>query len=188
MILWELFYTFFTIGAFTFGGGYAMIALIQSEVASKGWLTQQQLVDFVAIAESTPGPIAVNMATFVGSRVGGFWGALLATLGVVLPSFVIILVVAKCFRRFRSSTLVKGAMSGLKPAVIGMIGSAILSMSMTVFFPAGLTAAVFTQPAFYAAAGIFAGALILSFRKLHPIGVILLTAAAGVALGYLGII
>ena len=188
MILWELFFTFFTIGAFTFGGGYAMIALIQSEVASKGWLTQQQLVDFVAVAESTPGPIAVNMATFVGSREGGFWGALLATLGVVLPSFVIILVVAKCFQRFRSSTLVKGAMSGLKPAVIGMIGSAALSVAVTVFFPAGLTLAVFTQPAFYAAAGIFAGTLILSFRKLHPIGVILLTAAAGVALGYLGII
>lgn len=188
MILWELFYTFFTIGAFTFGGGYAMIALIQSEVSAKGWLTQQQLVDFVAVAESTPGPIAVNMATFVGSRVAGFWGALLATFGVVLPSFAVILAVAKCFRRFQRSTLVKGAMSGLKPAVIGMIGAAALSVGMTVLFPAGLTAAVFTQPAFYAAAGIFAGALLLTLKKLHPIGVILLSAAAGIALGYLGII
>ena len=87
MIFWELFWTFFQIGAFTFGGGYAMLPLIQSEVASHGWMTDTQLVDFVAVSESTPGPFAVNISTYVGMVTGGPLGAACATLGVVLPSF-----------------------------------------------------------------------------------------------------
>ena len=94
MIFLELFITFFKIGAFTFGGGYAMLPLIQEEVLSKGWISAESLVNFIAISESTPGPFAVNMATFVGSAQGGFLGAFLATLGVVLPSFIIILIIA----------------------------------------------------------------------------------------------
>ena len=86
MIFWELFWTFFQIGAFTFGGGYAMLPLIQSEVASHGWMTDTQLVDFVAVSESTPGPFAVNISTYVGMVTGGPLGAACATLGVVLPS------------------------------------------------------------------------------------------------------
>ena len=94
MIFLELFLTFLMIGAFTFGGGYAMLPLIQEEVAAKGWIDAASLVDFVAVSESTPGPFAINMATYVGSEMGGVLGAACATLGVVLPSFVIFLIVA----------------------------------------------------------------------------------------------
>jgi len=86
MIWLELFITFFEIGAFTFGGGYAMLPLIQEQVAAHGWLTQQELIDFIAVSEGTPGPFAINVSTYVGMETGGFLGALCATLGVVLPS------------------------------------------------------------------------------------------------------
>ena len=94
MIYLKLFLTFLKIGAVSFGGGYGMISLIREDCLGYGWLTEEELLNFIAVAESTPGPIAVNMATFVGSSQGGFWGAMLATLGVVLPSFIIILLVA----------------------------------------------------------------------------------------------
>ena len=177
MIYLELFWTFFLIGAFTFGGGYAMLPLIQEEVAAKGWLEAEKLVNFVAVSESTPGPFAVNMATYVGSEMGGVLGAACATLGVVLPSFVIILIVARCFERFRGSKLVKGCMSGLKPAVIGMIGTAILSVSRTVF----------VEPGLLVSGAIFAGMLILAFKKVHPIVLICLSALLGIGAGLLGL-
>lgn len=134
MIWIEPFLTFLKIGAFTFGGGYAMLPLIQSEVERHGWLTQAEVVDFIAVSESTPGPLAINMATFVGIRTGGVLGAVCATLGVVLPSFLIILIVAKFYEKFRKSRAVDGVMYGLRPAVIGLIGAAFLSVGMTVFF------------------------------------------------------
>ena len=121
----ELFLAFLKIGAFTFGGGYAMIAMIQAEAERHGWLTQEELVDFVALSESTPGPLAVNMATFAGMRTGGVLGAVIATLGIVLPSFIIILIIAKCFEKYKKSKAVGGIMYGLKPAVVGMIGAAL---------------------------------------------------------------
>lgn len=184
MIYLELFWTFLVIGAFTFGGGYAMLPLVQSQVAEKGWLDAQALVDFVAVSESTPGPFAVNMATFVGARMGGAAGAVCATLGVVLPSFVIILVVAKCYDRFRKSSLVSGCMAGLKPAVVGMIAAAAVSVGKTVLFAPGVG---LLQPGFYVTLGIFALGLLAAFRKLHPIVIICLSAALGVAAGFLGI-
>ncbi len=188
MIFWELFWTFFLIGAFTFGGGYAMLPLVQSEVAAKGWMAAEALVDFVAVSESTPGPFAVNMATFVGARMGGVFGAVCATLGVVLPSFVIILIVAKCFDRFRSSRIVSGCMAGLKPAVVGMIATAVVSVAGTVFFPNGVNLVVFSRISTYLSAGIFALCLILAFKKAHPIALICLSAALGVAAGYAGLL
>jgi len=189
MIYLELFWTFFTIGAFTFGGGYAMLPLIQEEVAAR-WsdmISAESMVNFVAVSESTPGPFAVNMATYIGSVMGGPLGSLCATLGVVLPSFCVILIVAKCYERFQNSRIVKGCMVGLKSAVVGMIGGAILSVVMTVFFPAGVTLAVFTQPAFYVSAGIFGVMTVLAFKKVHPIIIICLSAVAGIAAGYLGV-
>ena len=177
MILLELFWTFFKIGAFTFGGGYAMLPLIQSEVTAKGWIDPAALVDFIAVSESTPGPIAVNMATYIGSELGGIPGAACATLGVVLPSFVIILIVAKCFERFRKSRAVQGAMSGLKPAVVGLIATAVISV--------GKTVAGFGSPMFYVCLGIFLLMLLLAFKKVHPIAIICLSAAVGIAAGYL---
>ena len=185
MILLELFWTFFKIGAFTFGGGYAMLPLIQSEVTAKGWIDPAALVDFIAVSESTPGPIAVNMATYIGSELGGVPGAVCATLGVVLPSFVIILIVAKCFERFRKSRAIQGAMSGLKPAVVGLIATAVVSVGKTVFFPTGLTLAVFASPMLYVCLGIFAVMLLLAFKKVHPIAIIGLSAVVGIAAGYL---
>ena len=100
MIYIKLFLTFFEIGLFTFGGGYAMISLIRDDCLANGWLTESELLNFIAVAESTPGPIAVNMATFVGSSQGGFFGALIATLGVVLPSFIIISLIASVLTHF----------------------------------------------------------------------------------------
>ena len=185
MIFLELFLVFLKIGAFTFGGGYAMLPLIQEEVLRRGWLSETEIVDFIAVSESTPGPFAVNVATYVGSQVGGILGAFLATLGVVLPSFIIILIVARCFAAFRNSRIVRGCMSGLKPAVIGMIGAAALSIAVTVFFPSGLTTAVFTTPAFYVSLATLALSLLLAFRKVHPILIICLSAVIGIGAGYL---
>ena len=176
MIYLELFWTFFLIGAFTFGGGYAMLPLIQIEVVNKGWLANEAVVNFIAVSESTPGPFAINMATYVGSEMGGILGAACATLGVVMPSFIIILTVAKCYDRFKNSKLVKGAMSGLKPAVIGMIGTAVLSIGRTVF----------VQPGLLFSAALFAAMAVLAFKKVHPIIIICISAAAGIAAGMLG--
>ena len=185
MIYLILFLTFFKIGAFTFGGGYAMLPLIQEEVLRQNWLTQQELVNFVAVSESSPGPFAVNISTFVGSQMGGVFGSFCATLGVVLPSFIIILIVAKCFERFKTNIAVKGCMSGLKPATIGLIGAAIVSVGETVFFPSGLTAAAFLDVNFYVSLIIFIIMTVLAFRKVHPIAIICMSAVVGIAAGYL---
>ncbi len=198
MIFLELFATFFMIGAFTFGGGYAMLPMIQEQVGQR-WghiISQQQMIDFVAVSESTPGPFAINMATYIGSEVGGqaggpllgLFGSFCATMGVVLPSFVVILIVAKCYERFCSSRIVKGVMTGLKPAVVGLIGSAIYGVFLTVFFPAGYTLAVFSGAGFYVSAGIFGLMLVLAFKKVHPILLICLSAALGIAFGYMGLL
>ena len=180
MILLQLFWTFFKIGAFTFGGGYAMLPLIQAEVAAHGWMDAEELINFVAVSESTPGPFAVNISTFVGVRLAGIPGAICATLGVALPSFVIILIVAKCFRRFKNSALVQGCMSGLRPAVVGLIATALLSVGQTVFFPDGIAFGA----AFFVSLGVFLLSAVLAFKKLHPIWIIVISAAIGVAAGY----
>ena len=185
MIFLELFLAFLKIGAFTFGGGYAMVPLIQAEVERMGWLTSEELIDFIAVSESTPGPLAVNMATFVGVRTAGVPGALCATLGVCLPSFVIILLVAKFFQKFKESLAVKGAMSGLKPAVIGLIAAAFVSVSKTVFFSGEISVSVFTGIDFWIALCIFILTAVLSFKKkIHPIVLIVLAAALGIIAGF----
>ena len=187
MIYFDLFLTFLKIGLFTFGGGYAMLPMIQEEVAAHGWLNQSELINFIAVSESTPGPFAVNIATFVGTRTGGIFGGLCATLGVILPSFVIILIVARCYLKFKSNKLVVGAMNGLKPAVVGLIAAALLSLSGTVFFPQGLSATVFGTAHFYVSLGIFAVAVVLAFKKLHPILIVLISAVIGIIAGEIGI-
>ena len=196
MIYLELFFTFLMIGAITFGGGYAMLPIIQKEVAAKGWVDAASLVDFVAVSESTPGPFAINMATYVGSTVGGegvgVWGSILgaicATLGVVVPSFVVILIVAKCYDAFRQSKVVKGCMSGLKPAVVALIAGAVISVGLTVFFPDGVALGAFTQLKFYLAVAISAVMVVLAFKKVHPIIIICISAVLGIILGYLGLL
>ena len=182
MIFLDLFFTFLKVGLFTFGGGYAMLPMIREEVLAHGWLTMEELIDFIAVSESTPGPFAVNIATFVGTQCGGVCGALCATLGVVLPSFVILLIVAHVFKKFQKSLVVKGVLSGLKPAVVGLIGAAILSVAGAVFLPDG--AFVFS-PALLISAGIFSASCVLLFwKKIHPIYLILGAATLGIAGGY----
>lgn len=135
MIIFELFYTFFLIGLFTFGGGYAMIPLIESQIVGKGWLTASTLYDFIAISECTPGPFAINIATFVGSSMSGFVGALVAVIGVILPSFLIILLLATILRRFAKNKYYLGAIDGVKPVVISLITSTVLFLAIkTIFF------------------------------------------------------
>ena len=123
--LGTLFLTFLKIGAFTFGGGYAMVALLETEFVEKhGWLTQEEFLDMTAIAESTPGPMAVNSATYLGYRLGGFAGAAVSTAAVVLPSFLIIYVISLFFDQFLSLSLVARAFRGIQVCVIYLIGSA----------------------------------------------------------------
>ncbi len=196
MMFLELFLTFFMIGAVTFGGGYAMLPMIQEQVGIR-WghlISSESLINFVAVSESTPGPFAVNMATYIGSVVGGqngsaalsVFGSFCATMGVVMPSFIVILIVAKCYDKFRESRVIKGCMTGLKPAVVGLIGGAILSVLMTVFFPTGATPAVFSMVSFYASAAVFTLMLILAFKKVHPILIVCMSAVLGIVSGYLG--
>ena len=185
MIFLELFLTFFKIGLFTFGGGYAMLPLIQAEVYAKDWLSAEELINFVAVSESTPGPFAVNIATYIGTETGGLLGAVCATLGVVMPSFLVILIIAKIYDKFRKNKGVQGCMSGLKPAVVGMIGAAILSMVGTVLFPNGIAATdAMKNPALPISILLAAVMTYLAFKKVHPIIIICISAAVGILCGY----
>ena len=184
MLYFELFITFFKIGAFTFGGGYAMLPLIQEEVLLHNWISEGELLDFIAVSESTPGPFAVNIATYTGNTVAGILGAFFATLGVILPSFLIILAVARFFEKFNQNKLVKGVMSGLKPAVVGLIAAAILSVGKTVFFPVAIAKSVLYSPEFYISISIFFLSALLAFKKIHPIFIIIIAAILGILSGF----
>ena len=185
MIYINLFFTFLKIGAFTFGGGYAMLPLIRASITENNWMDDDQILNFIAVSESTPGPFAINVSTYVGMEAGGIFGSVLATLGVVLPSFIIILIVAKLYDKFKTNKYVQGAMSGLKPAVIGFIATAVLSTGITVFFPTGIKLEVMGTFAFITSVIIFLSMLILALKKVHPIIIIGISAAAGIAYGYL---
>ena len=129
----ELFFSFFKIGLFTFGGGYAMIPIIQREVIdNRHWIEQQEFLDLLTLAQSAPGPISLNTAVFVGYKMYGYRGALSALLGVILPSFLIILVVAIFFSQIRENAIVDAAFKGMRPAVVALIVAPILSLSQTV--------------------------------------------------------
>ena len=121
MIYLKLFYEFFLIGLFTFGGGYAMIPLIKETVVNNGWLTLDEFYSFIGICESTPGPIAVNMATYIGSTQGGILGSIAATLGVILPSFIIILVIAICLKKLVENKYFKNFIKGVRPVIVSLI-------------------------------------------------------------------
>lgn len=123
MIYWYLFIEFLKIGLFTFGGGYAMLPLIKEVVLKYSWLTEEQFFDFIGVCESTPGPVAINMATYIGSMQGGFLGSLIATFAVVLPSFIIILLVASIFKKFINNRFFQQALLGIKAVIIGLIFS-----------------------------------------------------------------
>lgn len=134
MICLRLFLVFLEIGAVSFGGGYGMISLIREQVISNGWLTESELLDVIAVAESTPGPIAVNAATFIGSKQAGIPGALCATLGVILPSFIIILLIAALVRGLLKYKGVQAFLSGVRPCVVALILATAATMALSVLF------------------------------------------------------
>lgn len=128
MIYLQLFYTFFKIGLFGFGGGYAMLSMIQGEVVTHyGWLSSQEFTDIVAISQMTPGPIGINAATYVGfTSTGSVWGSVIATFAVVLPSFILMLTISKFFLKYQKHPVVESIFGGLRPAVVGLLASAAL--------------------------------------------------------------
>ena len=128
MIYQQLFYTFFKIGLFGFGGGYAMLSMIQGEVVTRyDWVSTQEFTDIVAISQSTPGPIGINAATYVGfTATGSIWGSVIATFAVVLPSFILMLTISKFFLKYQKHPAVEAVFSGLRPAVVGLLASAAL--------------------------------------------------------------
>lgn len=166
-----------------------MLPLIQEAVIQNGWMEPTQIVNFIAVAESTPGPFAINTATYVGMHMGGLFGAFCATLGIVLPSFVIILVIARFFEKFKDNKVVEWIMSGLKPAVIGLIATAVISIGRTALFPNGFVLGNLISYEFACILVNFAITVYLVFvKKVHPIAVILTSAFIGIAAGYLPMI
>ena len=177
----QLFLTFFLIGCLTIGGGNVMIPLIQHQVVSvHGWITEEAFTNIIAVSQMTPGPIGINCATYVGFEVLGFWGSLLATLALVLPSFLIVLAIVKIYEKLSGNYLFKGMMTGLKPAVAGLLGAAALVLILSVQWNGGLPQVSIIAENFphWSSWVLFAGALIATFCfKLSPI---VLLAAAGV--------
>lgn len=182
--LLELFWAFFKIGAFTFGGGYAMIPLMEQAVVP-GYISYELFVDMIAISESTPGPFAINMATFIGTEQYGIPGALFATLGVVLPSFIIILLIAILGANFLKNKHVKAAFYALRPAAVGLIIVAVLSLFSKAVFP-NLDFKHFSFKELINHFELFPVIIILivfaiskTFKKLHPIYLIIISGILG---------
>ena len=194
-LLLQLAWTFFLIGAFTFGGGYAMLSLIQNQVVVEhSWITESAFTDIVAVSQMTPGPIGINSATYVGyevlqgatgSHLLGICGSLTATLSIMLPSFILMLLIVRFYEKFRTSTLYAGTMSFVKPAVVGLIGAAavilILKTTWTGFTPnVQIVADNFPDWKSWVLLG---GALAAGYwGKLNPIYLILAGAVLGIIL------
>ena len=184
MIYLQLLWSFVQIGLFSIGGGYAAMPLIQNQVVDiHGWLTMTQFADIMTIAEMTPGPIAINAATFVGIRVAGIPGALVSTLGCILPACFIVTLLAFIYYRFKGLTLVQGVLSGLRPAVVAMIASAGLSLLILSLYGQRALPAANLSGINFISVGIFAVALFVLRRwKISPVWVMLGAGAAGVLL------
>ena len=177
--LLEIFLTFLRIGAFTFGGGYAMIPLIQKETVEKhGWISDKDILEIVAIAESTPGPIAVNSATFVGIRIAGIPGALVATFGCILPSCILVTAIARLYLKYRNMSVLQGVLGSLRPAVVAMIASAGISILQTAFW--GGAAVTFSGISWLMVALFVVAFLLLQTHRIGPIQVMLLAGLARV--------
>lgn len=169
----QLFLSFLKIGLFAFGGGYAILSLIQHEiVVTQGWLTQNELTDIIAISQMTPGPIGINSATYVGyAATGSAWGAVVATVAIVLPSFVIMLTLSKFMLAVQGNKYMEYALQGLRPTVVGLIAAAALMLMNRENFID------------YKSVLLFIAAFVLSFKfKMHPILLILLAGGAGLLL------
>ena len=177
-MLFELFTTFFQIGFFSFGGGYAILPLIEKQaVTAKAWLTIEEFADLVTISQMTPGPIAINAATFVGQRMNGFLGAVVATAGCIMPSCIIALFLAYVYYKYKSLKLMQGALTGLRPAVVALIACAGVSIGRLALLTAGGTVGLWQLALFSVC--LFA----LRKWKIDPIKIIAVTGALGAA-GY----
>lgn len=168
-LLINLYLSFLKIGLFSIGGGYVMLPLIQKEIIeNRGWLSLAEFIDILAISEMTPGPVAINSATFIGYRTAGFWGSVLATAGVVTPSFVFVVLTVAALKHFYENRWVQAAFTGLRPAVVALIMGTVIFVGKEGF--TDITSVLI---------GISAFALLV-FTKIHPILVIVLTALAGI--------
>ena len=148
-------------------------------------MTEEQLINFVAVSESTPGPFAINTATYVGMETGGFFGAVCATFGLVLPSFAVIMAVAGGYERFKKSKAVQGIMSGLRPTVVGLIGAAVISTGKLVFLPKDIDLSKLLSFGFLTSVAIFGISIFLNHKKKHPIMIIGISALLGIVFGAL---
>lgn len=185
MIYLQLFLTFLEIGAVSFGGGYGMIALISEKVTSLGWLTAEELQNFIAVSEVTPGSLAVSVATFVGAEKGGFLGALVATVGVVLPSVIIIVLIASVIKNLLKYSGVQSFLSGIQPAVIGMIIATAVTMGLKTL----LSLSTFGNPVRPDVKGILILAILaaihiltLKIKKKRPSPIVMILISAGLGL------
>lgn len=174
-LTFSIFVMFFKIGAFTWGGGYAMLPLIKNEVVEKkGWLTSEDFIDGIAISQSLPGPIAINIATFVGNKLCGKFGSLTALAGAILPSFISILIIAMFFLRFRELVLVQNFFKGANPAIVALIVSAVIDIGKN---------ALKRYRELIIAITLF---FLLVYFRIHPILAILISAILGIILGEKG--
>lgn len=176
VVLFRLFVSYLKIGFFGFGGGYAMLSLIHSEVVVRNqWLTNGEFSDIVAISQMTPGPIAINSATYIGYEVAGFWGSVVATVAVCLPALTIMMLITRFFLRLRDNRYVRGVVTGMRPVVVGMIASAALLL----IFPHSEDGRSFIDGWSWV---IFVGVMVASVKKVNPILLIVMSAVVGVVI------
>ena len=186
MIYLQLFLSFLQIGLFSFGGGYAAMPLIQGQVVTDhGWLSMTEFTDLITISQMTPGPIAINSATFVGIKIAGIPGALVATIGCILPSCIIVTLVAKLYLKYRNMAVLQGILNSLRPAVVAMIASAGISILITAFW--GNEAAVILSQTNWVMVLIFAGCIVLLQKfRMNPIWVMILAGVVNTAVSLIG--
>lgn len=187
ILLLRLYWEFFKTGLFAVGGGLATLPFLSQMADKTGWFTQGQLMDMVAVSESTPGPIGINTVTYVGFTTSGVPGALAATLGLVSPSILIILVIASFLKAFRSNRFVEGVFRCLRPASTGLIAASGLSVAAITFYtaaPEGLLAGIQWKAVVLAAVLVLATRVIPQTKKLHPVVWIALSALAGIVFSF----
>lgn len=180
MIFWKLYWCFFKIGLLSFGGGYATLGVIKEEIVEKqGWLTMTNFTDITAISQMTPGPVAINSSTFVGVKIAGVWGGIIATIGCVTPSCIIVMLLATIYFKYKNLKVVSGALYGLRPAVIALIGKAAFSIILFAFFGKEIKN-LKEIDLNYLSILIFTSSLILVQKfKINPITVMLISGVIG---------
>lgn len=185
MIYLQLFLSFFQVGLFSFGGGYAALPLIEEQVIHQNnWLSNTEFIDIVTISQMTPGPIAINMSTFVGTKVAGIPGSVIATLGCIAPSGIIVVILAKVYYKYKGIPLMDGILKGLRPAVVALIASAGLTIFLTAMFGTDSLSIAFGDLNWISVVLFLIGLAILRKTKLGPIHVMTLSGLAGIFIYY----